>query len=446
MLAERIVTAALHALNKRYLHQAPIELDRLPEPIPGRSYVLYAHVPFCERLCLYCGFNRFLYREDRARHYFRRLRREMRMVSELGYDFPSLYIGGGTPTILLDELCETIDLARDLFSIEEVSTETNPNHLGSDTLDALSGRVQRLSIGVQSFEDTLLRQMDRYEKYGSGSEILERIQAVAERKLFPSLNVDMIFNFPSQTEEVLRRDIALLKETGANQTTFYPLLASPKTRARLAKTVGRMDYAREERYFHIIAEGLADEFHPSAAWSYSRDGEGMIDEYIVDYGEYVGIGSGALSFLKNRIYVNTFSLKEYSERLDSGRMSVSKAGPPYSRRAMHRYRFVTDLFGLRLDKERFARDFGVSAEIGLAPELAFMKLAGGIASDDGRYVTLTEKGRYLLMVMMRETLASSNDLRDQARNALSDEERMLLIEGIDPSGADESLAPNTAAG
>jgi len=445
MLSARIMTGALHILNKRYLHQAPINLDRLPGPLPDRSYVLYAHVPFCEKLCLYCGFNRFIYQEDRARRYFGKLRREMNMVAELGYDFPSLYIGGGTPTILLDELCETIDLARSLFSIKEVSTETNPNHLDPRLLDALGDRVQRLSVGVQSFDDTLLEQMDRYEKYGPGLEILGRIQAIAEKRVFPSLNVDMIFNFPSQTEESLRRDIVLLKETGASQTTFYPLLASPKMRVELARAIGRIDFEREERYFHVIAEGLADEFHPTAAWSYSRDAEGMIDEYIVDYGEYVGIGSGALSFLENRIYANTFSLKEYSERIGSGRMSLAKAGPPYSRRAMHRYRFATDLFGLRLDKERFRRDFGVSADIGLAPELAFMKAVGGIAEDDGRYITLTEKGRYLLMVLMRETLASSNDLRDQARKALSAEERMSLLEGREPTVTDVSRESDTIA-
>ncbi len=436
MLSERVITSALRVLNRSYLHQRPTQRDSLPAPTPGRSYVLYAHVPFCERLCLYCSFNRFLYREDRARAYFRDLRAEMRMVADLGYDFPSLYIGGGTPTILLDELSETIDLARELFSIEEVSSETSPNHLGPELVDALQDRVQRLSVGIQSFDDTLLRQMDRYEKYGSGLEVFDQIRSVAGQ--FHSLNVDMIFNFPSQTEEMLRRDISLLKASGANQTTFYPLMASPKTRVELARAVGHIDYAREARYYRIIADALSDEFTATSAWTYSRDVDSMIDEYIVDFGEYVGIGSGALSFLDGRIYGNTFSLKEYSDLIGAGRMSVAKEGLPYTKTARYRYRFVTDLFGLRLDKERFRRDFGVPVERALAAELAFMRLTGGIAGDDGRYITLTEKGRYLLMVIMRETLASSNDLRDHAREALPLEERMLLLEGEGCDGADAS--------
>ena len=90
---------------------------------------------------------------------------------------------------------------------------------------------------------------------------------------------------------------------------------------------------------------------------------------------------------------------------------------PYNRKARMRYRFVTDLFGLRLDKERFQRDFGVPVERGLWAELAFMRMAGGIATDTPTEITLTPVGRYLLLVMMRETLAASNDHRDHAARA-----------------------------
>jgi coproporphyrinogen III oxidase-like Fe-S oxidoreductase len=427
MLSERAITAALRLLNRDYLAQKPCELGSLPAPAPNTGYVLYAHVPFCERLCLYCSFNRFLFREDRARAYFASLRQEMRMVADLGYDFPSLYIGGGTPTVLLDELAETIDLATSLFSIREVSCETSPNHLGEELVDALAGRVQRLSVGVQSFDEMLLRQMDRFEKYGDGETLLERVASVAG--VFHSLNVDMIFNFPSQTEDILMRDIEMLRSTGANQTTFYPLMASPLTRRELARAVGRIDYAREARYYRIIADALSDEYVATSAWTYSRDKDAMIDEYIVDYEQYVGIGSGALSFLGGRIWSNTFSLKEYASAIQGGRMSVAKRGEPYARKAMMRYRFVTDLFGLRLDKRRFERDFGVPVERGLMAEIAFMHASGGIATHTAEEITLTEKGRYLLMVMMRETLATSNDARDKAREALPLEEKMLLLEG-----------------
>jgi coproporphyrinogen III oxidase-like Fe-S oxidoreductase len=441
MLSERCISLALGVLNRSYLATSPVQLDRLPGPHADHGYVLYAHVPFCERLCTYCSFNRFLYKESWARAYFSDLREEMRMAARLGYDFESLYVGGGTPTILLDELCRTIDLARELFpSIKEVSSETSPNHLCAELVRELAPRVQRLSVGVQSFDDRLLQQMDRYGKYGCGEEVFDRVASVASE--FNSFNVDMIFNFPSQTEDTLVRDIELVKSTGANQTTFYPLMASPLRRKELAQTVGTIDFDREARYYRLINEQLAPDFQPASAWTFSLDAEGMVDEYIVDFPEYVGIGSGALSFLDGTVFGNTFSLSEYHERVSSGRMGVIKRGRRYGTCALMRYRFVTSLFGLKLDKIRFREDFGVPVEVGLAPEMAFMTIVGAFATNTRSQATLTEKGRYLLLAMMRETLATSNDARDQARAELPLQERILLLEGDTSalSAAAESVA------
>ena len=90
------------------------------------------------------------------------------MVKRQGYDFESMYVGGGTPTILPDELAQTIDLARSLFGIREVSCETNPNHLTPEIVDIWGSRIQRMSVGVQSFDDELLRKVNRFERFGSG--------------------------------------------------------------------------------------------------------------------------------------------------------------------------------------------------------------------------------------------------------------------------------------
>ena len=146
MFTERLLTATVKAMAKRRLALKPTDETMMPAPEPGRTYMLYMHVPFCQVLCPYCSFNRYPYRQEVARPYFESLRKEMLMLKDLGYDFESLYVGGGTPTIMLDELCRTIDLARENFSITEVSSETNPNHLTKPYLEQLTGRVQRLSL------------------------------------------------------------------------------------------------------------------------------------------------------------------------------------------------------------------------------------------------------------------------------------------------------------
>ncbi|MCL2746961.1 MAG: radical SAM protein, partial [Coriobacteriia bacterium] len=179
MISERILSTAIIAMANKQLALSPPSTTHLPPPEPNRSYMLYMHVPFCQVLCPYCSFNRYAFRKDTAVPYFANLRKEMMMLKDLGYDFDGLYIGGGTPTIMLDELCETIDLARKNFTIKEVTAETNPNHLAPEYVAELKSRVQRLSVGVQSFDDGLLKQMERYDKYGSGEEVFERIVEAA---------------------------------------------------------------------------------------------------------------------------------------------------------------------------------------------------------------------------------------------------------------------------
>jgi coproporphyrinogen III oxidase-like Fe-S oxidoreductase len=424
----------LRLLNHRYLGLKATEKTKLPGPHPQQDYMLYAHVPFCERLCPYCSFNRYPFSEERAVPYFKNLRREMLMLKEMGYRFTSLYVGGGTPTIMIDELCETIDLARELFPLQEVSSETNPNHLTGKIVNKLEGRVQRLSVGVQSFNDGLLQQMERYGKYGSGLETLERILAVADR--FVSLNVDMIFNFPSQTEEMLVQDLSYILKSGANQVTFYPLMASPAVAHSLAETIGQVDYRREERYYRLICETLADgENSPytlGSAWTFNARGDTatsatpMIDEYIVDYEEYPSIGSGGLSYLDGSLYVNTFSVQDYNEAIEAGRMSIV-GRTRFTKWDRMRYRFMMQLFGLRLDKRQWKQDFGCSVARGLPFEYTFFKMVGAIAYEDDDEILLSAKGRYLMVALMREFFIGVNKVRDQARARLTGEERELLF-------------------
>jgi menaquinone C8-methyltransferase len=420
VIAERLLTRRLRGLRSQQLRLDPHRAGDLPSPRRDGGYLLYAHVPFCELLCPYCSFNRFPYRDDAAAAYFGALREEMRMVADLGYRFSAMYVGGGTPTVQIDELVATIDLARELFGIGEVSTETNPNHLHDGVLGPLEGRVQRLSVGVQSLDDGLLKQMKRHDRYGSAAQILAGIERASGR--LPTLNVDMIFNLPSLTDAVLRRDLATLATTGADQITYYPLMVSPSVERPLEKALGRVDYRREERQYRTISRTLTGAFRATSAWAFSRSGGRLIDEYIVDHDEYVGIGSGSFSYLGGEIYANTFSLSHYRAAIEAGRPSVD-ARMRLSVQDRLRYRLMMDLFGLRLDKAAFAAANGVTVERGLPLEYLFLKMAGAFARDDAEALELSESGRYLLVVMMREFFIGVNGIRDLARAGLPEDER-----------------------
>ena len=431
MISERILSTVVATLGNKYFKLDPRDGVVLPDPQPGHKYMLYMHVPFCEVLCPYCSFNRFPYREDRGRTYFTHMREEMRMLADRGWTFEEVYVGGGTPTVMMDELAATIGLARELFpTIKDVSSETNPNHLVPGYLEELSSLVQRLSVGVQSFDNGLLKRMERYNKYGSAEVILERIRSVAEAKLFKSLNVDMIFNFPGQTSEMIAHDIECVKASGANQTTFYPLMVSPASRASIEKTVGHVDYKNEAAFYHQIYDGFCGgedpEFRPSSCYTFSREEGQMIDEYVVNYEEYPAVGSGGISYLQGSLYINTFSLRDYSARIDAGHTSVM-AQTKFPKRDEMRYRFMMDLFGLSIDKKAWRERFGCSVAAGLPAEYAFMKANGAFDRDDDEMLTLTPKGRYLMVVMMRQFFIGVNSLRDQARAALPGDEHALIF-------------------
>lgn len=413
-LSERALTAVLRTQTRLVLTSKPNEDITLPPPTAGHDYTLYMHVPFCESLCPYCSFNRFLYEGKKAVDYFAALREEMRVVADLGYDFKTLYIGGGTPTINIEELVKTIDLARELFDIQEVSCETNPNHLVPEYVEQLKDRVQRLSVGVQSFDTDLLQQMNRLEKFGDGEQILERIQYAAP--YFESLNVDMIFNFPNQTPKILNADLDAILSSGAQQVTFYPLMSASSVEKSMANSVGKPTHKREWEFFNLINDRLSGGFTQLSAWTFVRKAAGMIDEYIVDSEEYVGIGSGSFSYLNGMLYVNHFSINQYTSSINSGKLGVS-AQKKYDQLSQMRYWFMMNLFGMDFDRQAFKKRFGVSIWIGLMIEMIFMSIIG--AFKRGSSNQLTPRGQYMSVVMMREFFSGVNNLRDLARKNLS---------------------------
>lgn len=416
-LIETFMGRYLRYLNRRYLTFAQYS-GELPVGRPDREYLLYVHIPFCEELCPYCSFNRYRFQPDRARRYFAALKKEIDLVGKRGFNCTGVYVGGGTPTVLPDELAAVLNRIRDHFPVREISVETNPNHLTDRIVETLrDAGVNRLSVGVQSFDDDLLKAMERYHKYGSGDDIRARLRQY--QGVFDTLNVDMIFNFPQQSEASLRRDLEIINDLPADQVTFYPLMASTATEKIMARTLGKVDYGREKAYYAIIYDGLKKAYRAGSAWCFSRR-ESMIDEYIVDYDEYLGLGSGAFSYLGGRILANTFAIPEYCRKLEEGQPALAFS-KEFSLLERMRYDFMIKLFGTRLDIRALRRRYGSLFFKALWPELTLFKCLGAL-EDDGRTLTLTRRGYYYWVIMMREFFIGVNNFRDICRSGLSEEE------------------------
>ncbi len=383
----------------------------LPQGDGKPDRLLYLHVPFCESLCPYCSFNRMVFEESLCRRYFRALRKEILLYRDLGYDFSGIYVGGGTPTILIDELETTLRLCRDVFSIREISVETNPNHLHDANVGVLQkAGVNRLSVGIQSFDDDLLKAMGRYHKYGSGESIARRLTDFLQA--FDTLNADMIFNFPLQTEATLTADLMTLLDTGVGQITYYPLMVSDSTKKSVETTLGRVDYRREKKYYYLITDHLAREYRCSSAWCFSRR-ESMVDEYIVDYDEYAGLGSGSIGYIGGVCYANTFSVPAYIDLLEGGALPLM-ASRIFTIKERIRYDFVMKLFGLTLDLSKVRQKYGTALMPVLWQDILAFTLAGALRYDGGR-LRLTGRGRYYWVIMMREFFTAVNNFRDYCR-------------------------------
>lgn len=415
MLVERFITQYARKKNAAYLQFFSASSLSIPPREGDTPSLLYVHVPFCEELCPYCSFNRVPFKEDLARDYFHALRQEISLYKRRGYAFKALYVGGGTPTVLIDELQATLELIRETFDVSEISVETNPNHLTDSTIGVLKNAgVNRLSVGVQSFDDGVLKIVERYHKYGSGQEISERLKLT--KGIFDTLNVDMMFNFPSQSLAILEEDLSTLIELEVDQITYYPLMVASSTREVISKKLGAVDYKREKEFYGKITEMLSSRYRPSTAWCFSRS-DAMIDEYVVNFDEYAGLGSGSIGYLGGSAYANTFDITEYIRMVNKGTFPIA-ARRDFTFKERARYDFLMKLFGLKLDLRQLSAKIGKDIRRYLWPEILFFSFTGGLRRQ-GSTLLLTPKGQYYWVIMMREFFIGVNNFRDYCRKELT---------------------------
>jgi coproporphyrinogen III oxidase-like Fe-S oxidoreductase len=270
--------------------------------------------------------------------------------------------------------------------------------------------VQRLSVGVQSFDDEILKAMDRYHKYGSGKQIIDRIKSA--QGYFNTLNIDMMFGFPKQTQEKLEKDLAIINELKVDQVTFYPLMLSTMTQREVREKMGNMREGSCKGLYEKIRQTLGHEYRSRTAWCFSRN-DSMIDEYVVNYDEYAGVGSGAFGYIQGTVYANTFDLAEYISRANQGEFPIS-ARRNCSPLSLIFYDFLMQFFDLSIDLKQLKKKHGLYLTLLILPVICFFLLVGGIASKGARGVFVTTNP-YFGVIMMREFFTSVNNFRDYCR-------------------------------
>ena len=414
MLVENFLKFCSTRSTRRYLTSSKYHSNSPPKPEKNKLYLLYIHIPFCKQLCPYCSFVRVEFERSLAMRYFQALKKEIQMYHELGYRFNDIYIGGGTPTIMPDELAGIIEYVKTISQIGCISVETNPNHLNDDVINVLKNvGVNRLSVGVQSFNDEILESVQRLQKYGSSQQIIEALSSVTG--MFETINVDMIFNFPNQTDSMIARDIQILSDLKPDQITWYPLMVSSGQKEQLFDKCGKVDYRREKQIYNLIVKQLGEIYQQRSVWCFAQK-KGAIDEYIIDHDDYVSVGPGSWGYIDGTMYSNTFSIPKYIERLNAGRSPIV-AYRQFSTREQMRYDLLLGMLDDNLTVARMKKKYGNRFWLFLAPELFFLTAAGAMKFRDKAF-PLTRRGRYYCLMLMRNFFSIVGDYR--ASRSISD--------------------------
>lgn len=372
------------------------EKTKLKEAYKDKKYMLYIHVPFCHTFCPYCSFHKFAYDENICKDYFNVLRIELKQLKDLGYDFNTLYVGGGTTLINEAVLIKTLALCKELFSISEVSCESDPNHIKPDVLKDFKGLIDRLSCGVQSFDNDILRKVNRLEKFGEQKELIKKLEKA--NGILPTFSIDLIFNFPTQSKEMLLKDIDIAKRIAPSQITLYPLMKSNLTKDIIAAKLGVDKTDNEFEFYKIICDELSD-YEQNNSWSFSKEKTSFNDEYVSTHHEYIGAGSGAFSFTDNKLLVNSFNLNEYKEQILS-KKSEKHSYIQFSDEDVINYVFLTEFFKDNLDIKKFNKNYNCNLERFLGYKLKSLKFLNAFKIED-EIIKNTFFGKYLALVLMK---------------------------------------------
>lgn len=288
---------------------------------------VYIHIPFCEQKCAYCDFLSFPgHQEKNKRRYVAALCKEMqlRLVGEW-QSSDTVFIGGGTPTALtvgeLKDLLETLGKYIDISELREFTMEANPGTIDEEKLEVLlEGGVNRLSFGVQSFDDTLLKRIGRIHTAKDAEKAVE----MARRAGFTNINMDLMYGLPGQTATQWRATVDHALSLAPTHLSLYQLIPEPSTllvRKMAQGIVPPVDEEGAAEWFDAQREWLADEgYYQYEISNYAPRGyESIHNQLYWNLDDYLGLGLGATGWGRPIRKSNTASFQDYVSALEVGK-------------------------------------------------------------------------------------------------------------------------------
>ncbi|WP_432358519.1 radical SAM family heme chaperone HemW [Sporosarcina sp. UB5] len=361
---------------------------------------MYIHIPFCHQICHYCDFNKVFFKNQPVDEYIESIGQELSIMASEGHSFNELetiFLGGGTPTSLserqLDRLLEIIHEHVTIGTLREFSTEANPDELTRGKLSVLkNGGVSRLSIGVQSFDEQLLKRIGRTH----GADTPQKVIHDARQVGFENISIDLIYGLPEQSirqwEDTLDKALSL----ELPHYSGYSLIVEPKTVFYNLMNKGRLPLPGEDAEAEMFSM-LIDRMNKAGRLQYeisnfALPGNESIHNLIYwDNDEYAGIGAGAHGYVKGRRYANFGPLRKYMESMEDGSRPVMEEHEVTDIEAMEEEMFL----GLRklggVSNQSFKLKFGRSLTEVYNDVLVELSGQGLISESEGS-IKLTRKG------------------------------------------------------
>ena len=357
----------------------------------------YVHIPFCTQICYYCDFSKVFIKNQPVDSYLEHLIEEYD-----SYDIKklrTLYIGGGTPTALsapqLAFLLEKLTDKLDLSYLEELTIEANPGDLDQEKIAVLKDSpVNRVSLGVQTFNDRMLKQIGRSH---SEKDIYENI-ANLKKADFDNISIDLIYALPKQTMEDVKTNVAKAISLDIPHMSLYSLILENHTVFMNRMRRGKLPLPKEdleaEMFEYIIAELGKAGFEHYEISNFSKPGfESRHNLMYWDNAEYYGIGAGASGYVDGIRYKNHGPIRHYLQAVEAGNARVQEEVLTLNEK-MEEEMFL----GLRkksgVSKKRFEEKFGLSFEEQYGAVVSELT-EQGLLVPDRDIVRMTKQGLFL---------------------------------------------------
>jgi len=354
---------------------------------------LYVHVPFCNSICNFCPYSKVKYEKTLAQEYVNAILKEIDLVCTYSAAFSnnqkekktvtSLYFGGGTPALILNDLKKIISKLEEYFSIKEgIGIELHPDNISTDTLCTLrAAGVDMVSIGIQSFDTKCLDMLGR-----KSNNFIERIELVKSYG-FSVIDVDLIFGIQKQTYTSLISDIAIAFKHGATQISTYPFIDftfANNAYKPMAESV------KKNILNNIVKYCSQNNIKRTSVWTFSKNKHKKYSSITRD--NFLGFGTSATTLLQNIFKINTFSIPDYIKSVNENNLPTSLT-LDFTRRQRICYYLFWACYSMHIDTEAFNKIAGESIEKLYGFELFFCRIFGLIKKEENGY-NLTNKGAY----------------------------------------------------